>query len=74
VYAGLPRITWYVPENPNTSKVRFLVRKFHKSPNVTGRLIYPIGSASIPGMTPWNIVVDGRSWDHGMPMSSSVDA
>jgi hypothetical protein len=23
--------------------------------------------------TPWNGVVDGRSWDRGMPMSSSVD-
>jgi hypothetical protein len=27
-YAGLPRIAWYVPENPTTSKVRVSVRKF----------------------------------------------
>jgi hypothetical protein len=43
------------------------------SPNV-GRLIYLMGSASIPGMTPWNGAVDGLSWDREMPMSSSIDA
>jgi hypothetical protein len=33
-----------------------------------------MGSASIPGMTPWNGAVYGLSWDRRMPMSSSVDA
>jgi hypothetical protein len=33
-YVGLPRIAWYVPENPTTSKVRVYVRKFRTSPNV----------------------------------------
>jgi hypothetical protein len=73
-YAGLPRIAWYVPENPTTSKVKVSVRKFHTPPNVTSRLIYPMGSASIPGTTPWNDAVDGLSIDHRMSMSSSVDA
>jgi hypothetical protein len=44
VYAGLSRITCYVPENPTTSKVRVSVRKFCLSPNVTGRSICPIGA------------------------------
>jgi hypothetical protein len=57
-YADLPRIAWYVPENPTTSKVRVSVRKFRTSPNVTGRSIYPRGSASIPGTIPWNGAVD----------------
>jgi hypothetical protein len=74
LYAGLPRIAWYVPENPTTSKVRVSVRKFHTSLNVAGRLICPRGSTSIPGMTPWNGTVDGLSADRGMPISSSVDA
>jgi hypothetical protein len=49
------------------------MRKFRSSPNVTGRSIYPRGSASIPGTTPWNGAVDGLSADRGMPNSSSVD-
>jgi hypothetical protein len=44
------------------------------SPNVTGRSIYPRGSASILGTTPWNGAIDGLSADRGMPISSSVDA
>jgi hypothetical protein len=39
-----------------------------------GRSIRLMGSASIPGMTPWNGVVDGRNWDREMSMFSSVDA
>jgi hypothetical protein len=73
-YVGLPRIAWYVPKNPTTSKVRVLVRKFCRSLNMTGRSIYPMGSASIPGTTSWNAAVDGLSWDRRMPMSSSIDA
>jgi hypothetical protein len=69
-----PRIAWYVPENPTTLKVRVLVPKFRKSPNVTGRSICSMGSAFIRGMTQWNGAVDGLSWDRGMPMSSSIDA
>jgi hypothetical protein len=42
------------------------MQKFCKSPNVMGRPICPMGSASIPGTTLWNGVVDGRSWDHGV--------
>jgi hypothetical protein len=72
-YAGLPRIAWYVPEHPTTSKVRISVRKFHTSLNMTGRSIYPRGSTSIPGTTPWNGAVDGLNADRGMPISSSVD-
>jgi hypothetical protein len=45
MYASLPRIAWYIPENPTTSKVRVSVRKFHTSPNVMGRSICPRGSA-----------------------------
>jgi hypothetical protein len=41
-------------------------------PNVTGRSTCPMGSASIPGTTPWN-GADGLSADRGMPISSSVD-
>jgi hypothetical protein len=52
VYAGLPRMAWYVPENLTTSKVRVSMRMFRKSPNVTGRSFYLIGRASIPRMTP----------------------
>jgi hypothetical protein len=73
-YAGLSRIASYVPENPTTSKVRVYVRKFRTSPNVTGRSIYPRGSASIPCTTPWNGAVDGLSADRGMPITPSVDA
>jgi hypothetical protein len=73
VYAGLPRIAWYVPENPTTSKVRISMQKFRSSLNVTGRTIYLRGSASIPGTTPWNGAVDGLSADHGMPISSIID-
>jgi hypothetical protein len=72
-YAGLPRIAWYVPENPTTSKVRISVQKFCTSPNVTGRSIHVRGRASIPGTTPWNGAVDDLSADRGMPISSSVD-
>jgi hypothetical protein len=39
VDVGVPRIAWYVPKNPTTSKVRVSVRKFRVSPNVTGRSI-----------------------------------
>jgi hypothetical protein len=60
-YASLSRIVWYVPENPTTSKVTVFVRKFHKSPNVTGRSIFLMGSTSIPGMTPWNGAIDSHS-------------
>jgi hypothetical protein len=74
MYAGLPRIAWYIPENPTTTKVRVSVRKFRKSPNMTGRSNCLMGNASITGTTPWNGAVDGRSWDRGMLMSSSVDA
>jgi hypothetical protein len=62
------------PQEPHHSKVRVSVWKFRTSPNVTGRSIYPMGSASFPGTTPWNGAVDDLSEDHGMPMSSSVDA
>jgi hypothetical protein len=62
------------PENPTTSKVRFSVQKFRKSPNVTGRSICPMRSASISGTTPWNGAVNGFNWDRGMPVSSSIDA
>jgi hypothetical protein len=72
-YASLPMIAWYIPENPTTSKVRVLVRKFCTSPNVIGRLIYLRGSASIPGTTLWNGVVGGLSADNRIPISSSVD-
>jgi hypothetical protein len=60
-YVSLPRIAWYVPENPTSSKVRVSVRKFRKSPHVTGRSICSMGSASIPRITLWNGAVDGRS-------------
>jgi hypothetical protein len=49
------------------------VRKIRTSPNVIGRSIYPMGSASIPCMTPWNGAVDSLNVDRGMPMSSGVD-
>jgi hypothetical protein len=48
------------------------MQKFHTSPNVTRTLICPMGSASIPGTTPWNGTVYGLRADRGMPMSSSV--
>jgi hypothetical protein len=73
-YAGLPRIAWYVPENPITLNVRVYVRKFRISPNVTGRSICPRGSALISSTTPWNGPVDGLRADRGMPISSSIDA
>jgi hypothetical protein len=60
-HASLPRIAWYVPKNPTTSKVRILVRKFRRSSNVMGKSICPVESASIPGMILWNGVVDGLS-------------
>jgi hypothetical protein len=63
----------YVPENPTTSKVRISVQKFRSSPNVTSKSIYARGSASIPGTTPWNGVVDDLSVDHGMPILSNID-
>jgi hypothetical protein len=72
-YVGLLRIAWYVPENPTTSKVRLSVRKFHTSPNVTGRSICPMESTSISGTTSWNGAVDGLGADRRMPMPSSVD-
>jgi hypothetical protein len=74
VYAGLLRIAWYVPENLTTLKVRVSVQKFRTSPNVTGRSIYPRGSASIPGTAPWNGAIDSLGADCEMPISSSVDA
>jgi hypothetical protein len=43
-------------------------------PERDGQIDFPMGSASIPGMTPWNGAVYGLSWDRRMPMSSSVDA
>jgi hypothetical protein len=60
------------PREPTTSKVRVSMQKFHTSPNVTRTLICPMGSASIPGTTPWNGTVYGLRADRGMPMSSSV--
>jgi hypothetical protein len=62
------------PREPTTSKVRVSVRKFCMFSNVTGRSIFTMGSASIPGTTPWNVAVDSLNWDCGMPISSSVDA
>jgi hypothetical protein len=49
------------------------MQKFCGVPNVMGRSIYLIGSASIPETTPWNGVGDGRNQDYGMPKLSSVD-
>jgi hypothetical protein len=60
-YASLPRIAWYVPGKPTTSKVSVYLWKFPSSPKVTCRLICPSGTASIPGLTPWNGVDDGWS-------------
>jgi hypothetical protein len=62
------------PREPHHFEGEGSVRKFRKSLNAMGRSICPMGRASILGMTPWNGAVDGLSWDHVMPMSSSVDA
>jgi hypothetical protein len=62
------------PREPHHFEGEVSVRKFRTSPNVTGRSICSRGSASIPGTTPWNGAIDGLSADHGMPISSSVDA
>jgi hypothetical protein len=47
--------------------VRVSVLKFRSSPNVTGISICLMGSASIPGTTPWNGAVGGLSAYRGMP-------
>jgi hypothetical protein len=62
------------PREPYHFEVRISVWKIRTSLNVTGRSIYPRGSASIPSMTPWNGVVNSLSTDRGVPISSSVDA
>jgi hypothetical protein len=55
------RVVRYVPGKPTTSKVSISLRKFPSSSKVTGRSICPSGTASIPGMTLWNGIKDGRS-------------
>jgi hypothetical protein len=54
-------MAWYAPLNPTTSKVWVSLRKLSGVPNQTGMLICPRGWMCLPGATPWNGVVLGRS-------------
>jgi hypothetical protein len=60
------------PWEPHHFEGEGSMRKLCNVPNVMGRSICLIGSASIPGMTPWNNAVNGLSWDRRMSMSSSM--
>ena len=53
-------------------KVRTSERKLARSPNVTGRLIYPSGYAYAPRIMPWKGELTERSSDRGMHMASRV--
>jgi hypothetical protein len=53
-------MAWYTPLNP-TSKVSVSLQKLSSVPNQTGRSICLRGWTRLPGATPWNGVVLGRS-------------
>jgi hypothetical protein len=67
-------MAWYAPLNPTTSKVRISLRKLSDVLNQTGRSIYLRGWTRLPGATPWNDVVLGRSWSNLIPISRRVCA
>ena len=50
--AGLPRMAWYEDSKLATSNLMYSIRKFCSVPNVTGRVIEPIGVEEFPGMMP----------------------
>jgi hypothetical protein len=58
---GRPRLAWYAPLNPTTSKVRVSLWKLSGVPNQTDRSICPRGWTRLPSATPLNGVVLGRS-------------
>jgi hypothetical protein len=61
------------PREPHHFEGEGFCAKVSHVPECDGQIDLPEGSASIPGTTPWNGVIDGLSADCGMPISSSVD-
>jgi hypothetical protein len=51
-----------------TSNYRFSVRKFSRVSKVSGRVIWPIGVAAVPGTIPWKGVRLGCSRDLDSPI------